>query len=152
VVVPPGHQRLPGRRAQRGHVELAVAQPPVAEPVRGRHLARAAVGTGGAEAHVVDQHDHHVGRTSRRSHRPDRVVAPGARTRRAAGGDGGAQPGVGGGGAYVERQHAAVEGQIGHRVIGPQRQDASGPRHAEGYDRRAVPADRVDTDLLVGAP
>ena len=60
VVVAPGHQRLPGRRAQRRDVEAAVAQPLVRQPLGGRHLARAAVRRGRAEAHVVDEHDHDV--------------------------------------------------------------------------------------------
>ena len=64
VVVAPGHQRLPGRRAQRRHVEPAVAQPLVGQPLRGRHLARAAVRRRRPEAHVVDEHDDHVGAPS----------------------------------------------------------------------------------------
>ena len=72
VVVAPGHQRLPGRRAQRRDVEPAVAQPLVGQPLRGRHLARTAVRRRGTEAHVVDEHDDHVGRARIGFDRPDR--------------------------------------------------------------------------------
>ena len=76
VVVASGHQRLPGRRAQRRDVEAAVAQPVVGEPLRGRHLARTAVRRRRPEAHVVDEHDDHVRRPRDRLDGPDR---PGGR-------------------------------------------------------------------------
>ena len=65
VVVAAGHQGLPGGRAQRRDVEPAVAQPVAGQPLGRRHLARPAVRARRAEPHVVDQHDHHVGRSGR---------------------------------------------------------------------------------------
>ncbi len=72
VVVAAGHERLPGRRAQGRDVEAAVAQTIAGEPLGGRHLARPAVRRRGAEAHVVDQDDDHVGGTANGLHRSDR--------------------------------------------------------------------------------
>ena len=63
VVVAAGHQRGPGRRAHRGGVEPGVAQPAVGERLRGRHRARPAERGRRPEAHVVEQHQQHVGRT-----------------------------------------------------------------------------------------
>ncbi len=62
VVVAAGQQRCARRRAQRGGVELVVAQPRVGDPVEcgGRH--RAAERRRGAEAHVVEKDDDDVGR------------------------------------------------------------------------------------------
>ena len=72
VVVAAGQQRLPGRRAQRGGVEPAVAQPAVGQPLRHRGVDRAAEHAGGAEADVVEQDHQHVRRASRRPQRRDR--------------------------------------------------------------------------------
>ena len=91
VVVAPGHQRLPGRRAQCGDVETAVAQSALRQPLRGRHPARTAVRAAGTEAHVVDHHDEHVGRAVRRPGGPHRALA------------------------YVDREAGAVG--LGHRHI-----------------------------------
>ena len=74
VVVAPGQQRLARRRAQRGGVEAVVLQPVRRQPLGGRRVARAAEGGRGAEAHVVDQDDQHVGRALGRAQRLDRRI------------------------------------------------------------------------------
>ncbi len=61
VVVPPGEQRGPGGGAQRGHVEVGVAQPAggQAVDVGGGQVGAVAAEVG--EAGVVEEDDHHVG-------------------------------------------------------------------------------------------
>ena len=62
VMVAPGQQRATRRRAQRGRMEVRVAQPAVGEAVERRRLAQPAVGGELPEAHVVPQHHDHVRR------------------------------------------------------------------------------------------
>ena len=65
VVVAAGEQGRPRRRADRGGVELVVAQPLAGEAFGRRHVHRPAEGAGHAEAHVVHEDDEHVGRARR---------------------------------------------------------------------------------------
>ena len=74
VVVAPGQQRLPRRRAQRGGVETGERQPAAGEPLGIRRAARPAEHARRAEAHVVEQHDEDVRRPRRRPDRRDRFV------------------------------------------------------------------------------
>ena len=99
MMVAPGEQRDAGRRAERGGVELVVAQAVVGERLDGRHMDRTAEGARLAEAHVVEEHDEHVRRAFRRLHlearrrlRVARVEHGAERDRR-----------------LGDRQHAAVE-------------------------------------------
>ena len=62
VVVAPGEEAAPGRRAQRGGVEVAEAEPPLGEAVEVGRLAEASEGGELAVADVVEDDDHHVGR------------------------------------------------------------------------------------------
>ena len=68
VVVAAAQQRRPRRRADRGRVELVVAQPAGGQTLDRRHVDGPAEPAGHAEAHVVDEHDQHVGRARRRLH------------------------------------------------------------------------------------
>ena len=68
VVVAAAQERRPRRRADRRRVELVVAQSARGEPLDGRHVDRPAEPAGHAEAHVVDEHDQHVGRALGRLH------------------------------------------------------------------------------------
>src|SRR6185312_6381865 len=61
-VVAAGEQAGAGRRAQRGGVELRVAQPGVDDPVDVRRLDRSAVGAQGREPDVVEYDEEHVRR------------------------------------------------------------------------------------------
>ena len=72
VMVAPGEQRLPRRRAQRRGVEARVPQPALRELLEVRGLARAAEDAGRAVADVVDEDHQHVGRALRRPQVPDR--------------------------------------------------------------------------------
>ena len=62
VVVPSGLERVARRRAQRRRVEVVEAQAALREPVHRRRVDRPAERARPAEAHVVDQHDHDIGR------------------------------------------------------------------------------------------
>ena len=75
VVVAPGHQRLAGGRAQGRDVEPAVAQAALRQALGRRHPARSAVRAARPEAHVVDDHDEHVGRARRRPGGAHRAAA-----------------------------------------------------------------------------
>jgi hypothetical protein len=66
VMVAPGVERRARRRTQRRGVEVVVAQALLGEAIERRHRDRPAEAARHAEAHVVDQHDHHVGRALRR--------------------------------------------------------------------------------------
>ena len=72
VVVAAGQQRLPGRRAQSGGVEPAVAQPAIGQPLRRRRVDRPAEYARGPEPDVIKQHHQHVRRPCRRPQRRDR--------------------------------------------------------------------------------
>ena len=72
MMVAPGEQRLPRRRAQRRGVEARVLQPALRQLLEVRRLARAAEGAGGAVADVVDENHQHVGRALRWPQVPDR--------------------------------------------------------------------------------
>ncbi len=63
VVVAAGQQRLPRRRAERRGVEAVELQAARRQLLRGRRLAGAAEGAGGAESRVIDQDNQHIGRT-----------------------------------------------------------------------------------------
>ncbi len=65
VVVAAGQQRGPGGRTQRRGVETVVPQPFLGQRVTGRGFNRPTKCCGGAEADVVEQHDHHVRRPLR---------------------------------------------------------------------------------------
>ena len=73
MVVPPGQQRRPRRRAQRGHMEPVVTQPPFSHPrvVRGVNgpTERARVTKTG----VIDQHQQDIRGPLRRLSMPDQV-------------------------------------------------------------------------------
>jgi hypothetical protein len=62
VVVASGEQRRPGRRAQRGDVEVGELQAAGGEGVDVRGVDVGAVAAELGEAGVVEQDDHHVGR------------------------------------------------------------------------------------------
>ena len=62
VMVAPGDQRRARRRAQRGRVEVGVAQAVGGDPVEVRRRDHAAEGAGDAEAGVVGHDQQHVGR------------------------------------------------------------------------------------------
>ena len=62
VVVPAGEQRGPGRRAQRGDVEIGVAQPLRGQTVDVRRGQLGAVAAEVGEPGVVEEDEHHVGR------------------------------------------------------------------------------------------
>ena len=72
VMVAPGQQRLPRRRAQRRRVEAVVLQPGGSQALRRRRRARTAERARGAEADVVEQHHDDVRRPRRRPQRLDR--------------------------------------------------------------------------------
>ena len=72
MVVAPGQQRLPRRRAEGGGVEAVVLQAARRQLLRVRRLAGAAEGAGRAEPGVVDQDDQHVGRALGRTQLLDR--------------------------------------------------------------------------------
>ena len=63
VVVAAGEQGRARGRAERGGVELVVAQSLAGEAVGIRHAHRPTEGARHAEAHVVHEDDEHVGRT-----------------------------------------------------------------------------------------
>ena len=73
VVVPPGQQRRPRRRAQRRDMEPVVPQPALSHPrvVRGGY--RPTEGGRVAEPGIVDQHQQHIRRPRRRLDVPDQV-------------------------------------------------------------------------------
>ena len=73
VVVPPGQQRRPRRRAQRGDVEPVVAQAALGHPRVVRRLDRPAERARVAEPGVVDQHQQHVRGPVRRRRVADQV-------------------------------------------------------------------------------
>ena len=62
VVVAAGLERLPGRRTQRRGVELIVHQALAGQLVEVGRFNDTAEGAGAAEAEIVQQDDHHVGR------------------------------------------------------------------------------------------
>ena len=101
VVVAAGEQRGAGRRAQRGRVELVVAEAPGGEPVDGGGVELGSVGAEVGEADVVEHHEQHVGGAlaGPRRLRPRRC---GVRDRPADGTGGGRSGRIGGG--------------IGHRI------------------------------------
>ena len=66
VVVAPGHQRRPRRRAQRRRVHVGVAQAHLGDAVERGRRDHAAEGRGRAEAHVVGHDQQDVGRVRRR--------------------------------------------------------------------------------------
>ena len=66
VMIAPGQQSRPGRRAKRGGVEFIVAQPIIRQCLHCGHVDGSAKGAGLAEAHVIDQHDQHIRRLVRR--------------------------------------------------------------------------------------
>ena len=73
VVVPPGQQRRPRRRAQRRDVEPVVAQAALGHPRVVGCLDRPAEGARVAEPRVVDEHQQHVGGPVRRPRVLDQV-------------------------------------------------------------------------------
>ena len=129
VVVAPGHQRLPRGGAQRRDVEAAVAQPLVGQPLGRRHLARPAVRRRRAEAHVVDQHHHHVGRSGRRLHGADR---PGR-------------------GVDVEREPGSVDGHGRAPEISVAAATARSPRAGKRSSVRRSPGPQMLT-MATGRP
>ena len=72
MVVAPGQQRLPRRRAEGGGVEAVVLQAARRQLFRVRRLAGAAEGARRAEPGVVDEDDQHVGRALGRAQLLDR--------------------------------------------------------------------------------
>ena len=66
MVVAPGQQGGPGRRAQRRRVKPVVAQPIVRQSIDRRHLDRPAERARMAKPDVVNQHHHDVRRVGRR--------------------------------------------------------------------------------------
>ena len=68
VMVAAGLQRRARRRAQRRGVEIVVAQSVLRQAIERRRGDRAAEGIRRAEAEVVDQHDHDIGRALGRLH------------------------------------------------------------------------------------
>ena len=73
VVVAPGQQRRPRRRAQRGDVEAVVAHAALGDPGVVRRLDRAAERARVPEAGVVDEHQQHVRRALGRRRVADQV-------------------------------------------------------------------------------
>ena len=61
-MVAPGQQAGPGRRAQRRHVQVVVAQALLRQPIDRRRFDRGAVAAEAGEADVVEEHHHHIGR------------------------------------------------------------------------------------------
>ncbi len=72
-MVPPGEQRRPGRRADRGGVEPGIGDALRRQPVQRRGMHLAAEGLGHPEADVVEQHDQDVRRVLRQ---PLRLLGP----------------------------------------------------------------------------
>ena len=68
VVVVASEQRRAGGAAQRGRVKAVVFQSVRRHLLQRGHPDRAAERAGVAEADIIDQHNHHVGRTLRRFH------------------------------------------------------------------------------------
>src|SRR5262245_64027889 len=95
MMIPPGQERLPRRRAQRGRVETEVFQAVRGDAFRVGRPAGAAERARRAEARIVDEHDEDIGCAGWRQQLPDgwvlrlgifRVVgdrsrAPGVRNR-----------------------------------------------------------------------
>ena len=108
VLVAPGEQRGPGRRADGRHVEAVVGQAHLLHPSEGGRADRSAERVDRAEAGVVDEDDEHVGRALGRlrsgDHRPvgDRVA------QRA--------PGRSAEGRVGDRQHGAVGVELPRRL------------------------------------
>ena len=73
MVVPPGQQRRPGRRAQRGDVEPVVPQPPLRHPRVVRRVNRPAERARVAEPGIIDQHQQHIRHPRRRLGMPNQV-------------------------------------------------------------------------------
>ena len=73
VVVPPGQQCRPRRRAQRGDVEAVVAQATLGQPRVVGRLDRSAERARVAEPRIVDEHQQHVGGPVRRPRVLDQV-------------------------------------------------------------------------------
>ena len=73
MVVPPGQQRRPGRRAQRGDVEPVVPQPSVSHPRVVRRADRTAERPRVAEPGIIDQHHQHIRGPRRGLGMPDQV-------------------------------------------------------------------------------
>ena len=73
MVIPPGQQRRPGRRAQRGDVEPVVPQPPLRHPRVVRGVNRPAERARVAEPGIIDQHHQHIRGPRRRLGMPDQV-------------------------------------------------------------------------------
>ena len=73
MVVPPGQQRRPGRRAQRGDVEPVVPQPSVSHPRVVRRVDRPAERPRVAEPGIIDQHHQHIRGPRRGLGMPDQV-------------------------------------------------------------------------------
>ena len=75
VMVAPGDERGPRRRAEGGGVELRVAQPRLGDAVQRRRRDDAAEGARRTEAHVVGHDEQHVGRALGRhdARRPPRL-------------------------------------------------------------------------------
>ena len=124
VVVVPGEQRGAGRAAERRGVEAVVAcRPAFGQPVERRHADRPAEGAAAAEADVVDQHDHHVGRALRGPHLEARRRRRVARVER---GDRSAR-------RRHDRQHGAIERRSGGRtgLSGRGIRERHGQREAE---------------------
>ncbi len=72
VMVAPGQQRRPRRRAQRRGVEVRVAQAAGGQPIDVRRLDRGAVTAEMREAEIVEQHHQHIRRPLPRP----RIVRP----------------------------------------------------------------------------
>ena len=69
VVVAPGHQARPGGRAERGRVEVAIAEPAGRERVEGRRVEIAAEAAELREADVVEDDQQDIGRIGGCAHR-----------------------------------------------------------------------------------
>src|SRR5271157_2199302 len=78
VMIASGDKRRAGRRAQRGRVELRVAEAIVGNPIERRGWNHPAEGTWCTEPHVVGHDEQHVGRALRRD---DARWPPGFRLR-----------------------------------------------------------------------
>ena len=68
MVIASGEQCLACGGTERSCVESVVGQALGGQPRLCGHVNRAAEGAGGAEAHIIDQHNHHVGRAVRGAH------------------------------------------------------------------------------------